>query len=798
MAKRPQINQKAGKALQDLSRKMGLKSNAELAKAAKLDKGTLSKIFSGETGKPTVQNVQKLVKVFVEKSCQPPEQVLNQVLEIYSRPRSQYFYSNEEINLLRNSLTEPIHEEVKKAIVIPVEPPDHGVSQKLPKGTRQPVPSLSSLPRYHKDFIGQQEPLAQLLEQLSCDRPAHLISVEGIGGVGKTTLVLEAAHLCQKAMQAGGSSSFPNFELIIFASAKSQQLIGTEFLSCFGPKRTLRDIFRVIFRTLNCQDSIPPDPEHQIEWIQDRLAQQRTLLIVDNLETIEDQEYVLPFLQTLLPTVKVVVTTRWRTGLPSSIHLECLPLDEGLRLIQHQAQEQRLPLLSPEQSQTIYQKTGGLPLGIVYAIGQLSVYGISADQLATRLTQTNGNLAQHCFEDSVQRIAGQPSHRLLMVLALFARSASREAIAYIVSPEADPTDALAQLYKLRLVMKCQERYDMHPLTRECASAELKAHPEFEQQVRERWLDWYLKFSQPYRQQDWKQWQEYQELDQEWENLQAVIDWCIQHDRYDEVRKFWQHLKGYTYVHGYWHERLTWIEWLLNQAAEQHQDQATVAEVLWDKVWIFSLMGKPEQLTEANDLLSQLSTLPGEDDLISQFNWALDRVIFLIHQRQFPQAAHWLNVAKDILARVQIESPEHQYLLIRIDYYQAEIWFRTGNYEQAKTLYQKALEQAQEARWQQAQVYIQNWLADVAIEQGNFDEAERLLKISLPSAEQRQDRRSIAFHMRSWANLEKLRGNFAEFERWAAEAKKSFAQLGMFLEAKEMQSLLQTSNCCNPI
>ncbi|HAA31691.1 MAG TPA: RNA polymerase subunit sigma-24 [Cyanobacteria bacterium UBA8553] len=793
MANRPQINPKAGEALRDLSRKMGFKSNAELAKAAELDKGTLSKIFSGETGKPSVQNAQKLVKAFVEKSCQPPEQVLNQVIEIYSLPRSQYyFYSNQEIDLLRKALTAPNLKESEDTPVTPVELPASSVEKTLAKGTRQPIPVLSNLPRYHKDFIGQQEALTQLLEQLSGDRPNHLISVEGIGGVGKTTLVLEAAYRCQKAMQEQGrSSSLPTFDLIIFASGKSQQLIGTEFLSCRQPKRTLDDIFRVIFRTLNCKDSIPQDHERQFEWIQDSLSEQRTLLIVDNLETIEDQKYVLPFLQELLSTVKIVVTTRWRTGLPGSIHLECLPLDEGLRLIQHQAQEQRLPLISPEQSQIIYQKTGGLPLGIVYAIGQLSVYGISADQLATRLTQANGNLAQHCFEDSVQRIAGQPAHRLLMVLALFVRSASRNAIAYIASPEADSTDALAQLYKLRLVIKCQQRYDMHPLTREYASAELKAHPDFEQQAREYWIDWYLRFSQPYRQQDWKQWQEYQELDQEWENLQAVIDWCIQHNRYDEVKKFWEHLKGYTYVHGYWRDRLTWIEWLLSQAAQQHQDQAAVAQILWDKVWIFSLMGEPEQLTQANTLFSQVSNLQVEDDLISQFDWALDQVIFLIHQRQFPQADHWLNVAKDILAQVYREAPEHQRLLIRIDYYQAEIYFRTDDYEQAKTLYQKALEQAQEAQWQQAQVYIQNWLADVAIEQGNLDEAERLLTISLPSAEQGKDKRSIAFHKRSWAKLEKLRGNSPEFQRWAEEATKGFTQLGMLLEAQEIQSLFQT-------
>lgn len=48
-------------------------------------------------------------------------------------------------------------------------------------------------------FIGRQRELARLLELLSFNHSAHLISVDGIGGVGKTTLVLEAAYRCLQA-----------------------------------------------------------------------------------------------------------------------------------------------------------------------------------------------------------------------------------------------------------------------------------------------------------------------------------------------------------------------------------------------------------------------------------------------------------------------------------------------------------------------------------------------------------------------------------------------------------------------
>jgi tetratricopeptide (TPR) repeat protein len=661
--------------------------------------------------------------------------------------------------------------------------------------------------RYHTALIGRDQELTRLLELL-CDRQINHISVEGIGGAGKTSLVLEAAYRCLEvspearvadARSAVNASVQPTFNAIIFTSAKQQHLTSNHILQRHRRERTLNDIFRAIFRTLECPGIIPADFDQQLEFIHTRLQQLDTLLIVDNLETLEDQEAVLSFLYELPPTVKSVITTRVRGGFGVPIHLEGLSIAQAMRLIEHQAQEQSVQL-NPEQSQAIYQRTSGLPLGIVYAIGQLSVYGVSTDVLATRL-QAKSDLAQYCFEDSVQRLRGEPAHRLLMGLALFARSASKDAIALCAVPEAiaqnallaaDCLNALAQLYRLRLVMQRQERYDMHPLTREYALAELKANPEFEQQARERWVNWYLEFSQPYGQHHWRQWHEYEDLEQEWENLQAVIDWCIHQNRYEQVKKFWQHVKGYTYVHGYWHERLTWIDWLL-QAAEQRQDRSTIAEALRDKGWtlILMLMGKQEQLAEVDALFSQVSELQESADPIIQLELIIDRVVLSIHQRKFDQAHQLLHQGRDLLNCFQIEESTRLHQQIRIDYYQAEVWFRTENYEQAKIGFQKVLEQARIVRWQQIEAYSLHWLAEVfLITEGNIDEAERLLNMSMPLALARQDMRSITIHKRSWAYLEKTRGNYPEFRRWATEAKEGFESLGMQAEAQEMQSWLE--------
>lgn len=656
--------------------------------------------------------------------------------------------------------------------------------------------------RYHTTLIGREQEMARLLELLSHDTKVPRISIEGIGGAGKTALVLEAAYLCLQGNQGTFTAPIvPRFDAIIFTCAKHQQMIGHQFVPRQWRDRKLNDIFRIIFRTLKYSGVIPADVEEQLELIKSLLANLHTLLIIDNSETLDDGSSVLSYLYELPETVKIVITSRVRDGMNPSIYLDCLPPDQAERLIAHQAEQQHLQL-KPEQSQAIYQRTSGLPLGIVYAIGQLSVYGFSSHVLTTRLNKATSDLAQYCFEDSVQHLRGQSTHCVLMALALFVKSASVEAIAQIAFSEDNFNQkihltsqflhALEQLHELRLIVQHGERYDMHPLSREYALAELHSHSEFEQEARERWINWYFQFSQPYKQQDWRQWYDYQDLDQEWENLQAVIDWCIHQNRYEQVKAFWQHVKGYTYIRGYWYERLLWIDWLL-QAARERQDQTMMVEVLGDKGWTLTLMvtGTPEQLAEVDALFEeQLLNLHEKQDLSLQLELIYERVILSIHQRNFECVHQLLIQWRTLLQEAELEEAKRLCQQIRIDYYEAEVCFRTGNYQQAKIGYSSALKKARVAQWQQVEVYCLNWLADIALEgEGNYKEAEQRLVQSWPMAQQGKDKRSIAFHQRSWAHLEKMKGNIPESQRWATAAKEGFENLGMLAEAREMHSWL---------
>ncbi|MDW8227361.1 MAG: hypothetical protein RMJ60_06145, partial [Anaerolineales bacterium] len=91
------------------------------------------------------------------------------------------------------------------------------------------------------------------------------------------------------------------------------------------------------------------------------LAKQPTLLIVDNLETVEDKDQVLDFLDAdLTPSTKVIITTRERVLAHSLIRLEELTREEALELLAYEAQEKGASL-TRERMETIYERIGGIP-----------------------------------------------------------------------------------------------------------------------------------------------------------------------------------------------------------------------------------------------------------------------------------------------------------------------------------------------------------------------------------------------------------------------------------------------------
>jgi len=639
----------------------------------------------------------------------------------------------------------------------------------------------------HVDFMGRQTQLNQLLDWLNLDNAAARISVEGIGGVGKTSLVLEAAYRC---LRTKGTTSeplaTPSFDAIIFTSAKRKHFTPSGVLKRFKREHTLGHILAAVARTLDRPALLAGELDDQIENVLSSLGRQQTLLIVDNLETLEEQDDLLSFLYDLPSTVKTIVTSRDRIPLDVSIQLDPLAAADRLPFVQHQAQLKAVQL-NPDEAQALAQGTGGIPAAMVYAMGQLA-NGYLVQDVLPRLTLANGEFCRFYLEGSVKPLRGQTAHKLLMALALFPQPPLRAAVAQVALPDADMTEGFARLHQLSLVTRQGGRFDLLPLTRDYASAELSTNAEFEQEARERWLHWYLCFLQQQSNDDWQEWNDWQALEEERENLTAVVEWCIDQNRYDDFKTLWQQLKGWTHFAGYWNERLDWMDWFI-QAAQARQDWATAAAAMFDQGQTLALIDRSEQRRAAIALFEQAWTLCDAEDAALRFAIAANNVGLYLKQEQIEAAQRWLQQAEALLA--QLPSPEGAYSREQttILYYQAQFYFNAGEYDRARTLYETALVQAEAMDWQRATTYLRNWIAHIALVTGQLDEAERLLQINLPIAQHYNDRRCTAFCQKFLARIEQARGNANAARCYAQVAREGFVQLSMNQEVAELDDLI---------
>ncbi len=645
----------------------------------------------------------------------------------------------------------------------------------------------------HTTLIGRQKEIADLLELLSSQLAAHLISVDGIGGVGKTALVLEVAYRCLRASTGEvPNTKIPTFDAIIFVSAKQQYLTAGGLLSTSEAQKTLRDLYREVAQTLNRFEITQAMPEDQPLKVRDALSRQRTLLIVDNMETMAEKQEILAFLYRLPPQVKVVITTRER-ALFSPIRLEQLAEEAALHLIEKEAQEKNVTL-STEQALTLYRRIGGIPAALVYSIGQIAS-GYSVKTVLDRVLKASGDVARFCFEGSINPLRGHHAHMLLMVIAMFPKYPVPDAVSHTAGLSADPLaveEGLAQLQLLSLVSLQEGRLRMLPLTREFAFAELAAYPEFEQEARKRWIEWYIHFTEEYGGKDWEEWHiKFDRVEEEWENLLAVFSWCAAHERYNEIKAFWQSMgtgdiEHVASIYGYWNDRLIWMRWL-SQAAERRGDWATEVKALLDIGYTLTLMGF---LDEADILFARAWRFQEHVNLIVRANLAQEIADLRIYQRQYVDALNWFERSKNLLEAVPLNDRERTRREIISLYYYSIMCYKQQNYEQAEKGFRRTMEYAHSIGWQRATIYAQNWLADIAIVQGRFDEAAGLLQTGLLVSERNKDKRRVAYYKRSFSLLRYKQGNKDEACRWAKEAYDGFERLGMQLEAEEMYALLQ--------
>ena len=639
-----------------------------------------------------------------------------------------------------------------------------------------------NLPFQSNKFIGRQDELKELLEEISLDYRSPIVTVDGIGGVGKTALVLEAAYLCLEA--SVGASVYldaPIFDSIIFSSAKEDYLYpyGVVNEEPEQIQNTLRDIFRVIAITLDDKSILQAPPDQQRSLVYESLGKQRTLLIIDNFETVEpqDREHIVRFLLKLPGNVKAVVTTRERVVFHACMRLDCLPEEDSLTLMRQQAKEKKISV-EDDQLKKIHILYGGVPVALIYTIGQIAK-GYSLEALLDFSIPLPDDVAGFCFRRSVRPLRGKAAHKLLMALSIFRRSPLIPVLAEVAGLSSQPIEVeqgLAELKQLSLLSCRRGRYRMLPLTREYAKTELVANLDFENEARKRWINWYLDYTKKYGGKDWQEWHlQYDHIDIEWKNILAVLNWCASRELYSEIKEMWRNLDEFASLYGYWEERLLWLNWILREASERRGDVTTAIEIQTEISFTWILMGELEKAKEV--LLKGWKqrwhgTLENQAFLAQQFS------LLRISEKKYNQAIQWLNLKSKIIERADFSVLESERRRIAIIYLRAEIFYNKKDYDKAKRLYRETIDRSTSIGWQRKKNAAQYWLAKIEIIHGNITLAAKLLRDGLSEAIRNKAKKSIAEYRKTLAVLEYHKGNYKKSDEWLSEAMKGFEELGI--------------------
>lgn len=510
-----------------------------------LDHGYASEYLKNDVG-PKLW--RRLSGVFGEKVSKANVRIILQKKLPNTQPNTssvpENSYLDDEQSAL-NIISPQLRNDFQKASLAPLSPATTSKSI-----TTQPV--LHNLPCCTTPLIGRQQELQQLKDYFSpkLNATQSRVSIEGIGGIGKTHLMLEFAHYCLQISERTENQQdlmdavFQKFEAIIFISAQSQQCTSHGLIPKFKQDRNLQDILHTILHTLRHESPGDGDYQNLHRHVHQQLVCRQTLLLVDNFDTLENPEEILGFIYSLPATVKVILTSREKILTPS-IRLRPFSIEDTSALIHYHCSEKNIDF-DQKQLKFFYKISGGLPSAIIYSISlMISNYKIS--EIPQKIFSKSGKFSDFYFEQSLQRITEESSSKVLITLSLFPTFTKPQIINFIAEmiDESTLMRVFHQLESFFLIYEHHRRYSVTPLLRRYVKNELGHHQDFRQMLRRRWVDWYLNFTQWYQSQSPKDIYCGTTLAQEWENIKEVMEWCIHNHHYQELQQLWVVIKQFS-------------------------------------------------------------------------------------------------------------------------------------------------------------------------------------------------------------------------------------------------------------
>lgn len=342
-------------------------------------------------------------------------------------------------------------------------------------------------PEYARLF-GVDEPLAKIVDLLRRLDGPLLISIEGLGGIGKTALARAVAH-----QLADGD----DFDGIAWISARQSWLSDAGAIEQINITSTsLADIISQLAEQLGLTNLVGLGTDEKLARIAEFTANSRCLIVVDNLETVSDIDTLLPALTTLAGPARVLLTSRQAMSSYPLVHrraIKPLSLTDSHALVESELERRGLDHhLDLADMQDLFDVVGGMPLALKLVTAQMSRWPLTA--LLSDMRQIRSRAPQSLYTFIYRRAWLELSDSArAMLLSLLHISPEGEDLEWLQLVTLLPTDefnsALDQLLAYSLLDAAGSaaipRYRLHRLTITFLQTEILSQWDNGQQISKR-------------------------------------------------------------------------------------------------------------------------------------------------------------------------------------------------------------------------------------------------------------------------------------------------------------------------
>jgi hypothetical protein len=318
-------------------------------------------------------------------------------------------------------------------------------------------------PPTYSGLFGFEDAASKLAGKLSESDPPWIISITGLGGIGKSSL----ADACiRRAMR-----SFV-YDRVIWLQAATNSLSGAPLT----PEQSYTKLLNALAQHL--WPGTPQDTESGIlARAREVLTDQPHLIIIDDLETAETTTFLVEKVRNWTKPTKFLFTTRARpTGQTSVFYhsLDELSLADAAALLHHQAEVIGLDELASaeeEDIEAIYAVTGGNPLALKLVVSLAAVLPLSQvlEDIAQSRPGPIEELYRYIYWESWRSLS-ENAQTLLQAMPLVAESGAlpEQMLAISELPDKEFWPAVSVLISRSLLeikgTIHERRYGIHRLT----------------------------------------------------------------------------------------------------------------------------------------------------------------------------------------------------------------------------------------------------------------------------------------------------------------------------------------------